>query len=444
MNLFWKKTFGGLTPTDKLEKEEADLLLAYKRYCEIETSEQLKEYTQLFHIVKSAAFKEKKKTLQFRKFKDTQEYRDYTKYERLHNSVSLKLYYHVVDSPELKDFLAFKATGDYEKLGKPKLVRKDPVLKKYALYDRSKAYKTYIRFHNSFIVTEYEKLKKLVATEEFQKNKAWWEDSHRWTKTEEYKQEARYNELRDTPDISFYESTDPKKFDKIDEWILTFEDTFQENTLDAKKWQNGYYHRAKTLKKVYSFANEKQANTDGDNIVLSNNLLKIITMNEKKESSTWNPQLGFVTKEFNYTSGLINSGAAFQQQYGLIKAKLRIAGSKDISHACWLGTDGKLPHVNVFCYNGKNIIVNNYAQEGGSVTAVKEPIKGINPTDFYIYSLEWTPRELIWKVNNVEVFRSSKAVPQESMYVALSSFIAQKQQGGQGSLDVDWIRVFKK
>jgi len=52
MNLFWKKTFGGLTPTEKLEKEEVELLLAYKRYCDIETSEQLKEYTQLFHVVK--------------------------------------------------------------------------------------------------------------------------------------------------------------------------------------------------------------------------------------------------------------------------------------------------------------------------------------------------------------------------------------------------------
>lgn len=444
MNLFWKKTFGSLKATEKLEQEEVDLLIAYKRYCDVETSEQLKEYTQLFHIVKSADFREKKKTLQFRKFNDTQEYRDFRKYEKLHNSAKLKLYYQVLNSAELKEYFAFKATADYEKLGKPRLVKKDPILTKFLAFEKSKAYKTYVRFHNSFIVTEYEKLKELVVTEEFKKNKAWWEDNNRWIKTEEYKQETRYIELRDTSDISFYEATDPKSFSKIGEWTLTFEDTFQDNTLDAKKWQNGYYHRASSLKKVYSFPNEKQANTDGNNILLSNKLLKILTLNEKKEGLAWNAKNGFVSKNFDFSSGIINSGEAFQQKFGLIKVKLRIGGSKDISHACWLAADGKLPHVNLFCYNGKNIVVNNYAQSAGTVSTVKEIIKGINPTDFYIYSLEWTPTQLVWSVNNIEVFRTSNSVPQEAMALTLNSFISQNQHGGQGSLEVDWIRVFQK
>lgn len=444
MNLFWKKAFGGLIATEKLEKDEAALLLEYKRYCDIETSEQLKEYTQLFHIVKSVDFKEKKKTLQNRKFKDTEEYRDFTKYQKLHNNSSLELYYKVVDSAELRDFLAFKKSVDYQKLSKRKLVRKDPVLKKFKVYEKSKAYKNYIKYHNSFIVGDYEKLKALVATEEFQKNKAWWEDSNRWLKTEEYKQEQRHLELSKADDIIFYEATDPKKFDKLGEWTMTFEDTFQGDKLDSKKWQNGQYHRAKSLKKVYSLINEKQANTDGNNIVVNNNTMRVVTMSEKKDGAAWEPKRGFISKEFDFTSGTINTGEAFQQQNGMVKVKLRITGSSEISHACWLGSDGKLPHVNVFLYNGKSIIVNNYAQEGNSVAVVKQVINGIKPTDFYIYSLEWAQNELIWRVNNVEVFRTSKSVPQESMYAAFSSFISEKQKGGQGSMEVDWIRFFKK
>jgi beta-glucanase (GH16 family) len=173
-------------------------------------------------------------------------------------------------------------------------------------------------------------------------------------------------------------------------------------------------------------------------------MLKILTMNEKKAASAWETKIGFISKNFDFTSGILNSGESFQQQFGLIKVKLRIAGSKDISHACWLGADGKLPHVNLFHFNGKNIVVNNYAQEGASVAVVKETVKGISPTDFYIYSLEWNQSELIWKVNNVEVFKTSKAVPQESMFLAFNSFISEQQKGGQGSLDVDWIRVYKK
>jgi hypothetical protein len=250
--------------------------------------------------------------------------------------------------------------------------------------------------------------------------------------------------LKKTPDIAFYETTDPKKFDKIGEWTLTFEDTFEDNTLDPGKWKNGYYHRAKGMKTLYSFTNEKQANTDGKNIVLGGGMLKIATHAEKTDSIAWEPKLGFVPKSYNFSSGIINCGEAFQQQNGLVKVKLRVSGSKDISHACWLGTDGKLPHINIFHFNGKNIVVNNYAKEGSGVVANKEVVKGINVGEFYIYSLEWTSKELIWKINNLEIFRTNKQVPQESMFLVLNSFISQNQAGGQGSLDVDWIRFFKK
>jgi hypothetical protein len=38
MNLFWKKLFRGITPTAKLERNEAALLKAMHRYAEVENS----------------------------------------------------------------------------------------------------------------------------------------------------------------------------------------------------------------------------------------------------------------------------------------------------------------------------------------------------------------------------------------------------------------------
>jgi hypothetical protein len=109
-----------------------------------------------------------------------------------------------------------------------------------------------------------------------------------------------------------------------------------------------------------------------------------------------------------------------------------------------LGADGKLPHVNIFHFDGKNIVVNNYAKEGNSVSAVKETIKGISVEDFYIYSLEWSATELIWRVNNVEVFRTERNVPKESLSPVFQSFISENQQGGAGTFEVDWIRIYAK
>jgi hypothetical protein len=443
MNLFWKKAFGKLTPTEKFEKEEEVLMLAYKRYCEIEASEQLKEYTQLFHLIKSADFKEKKKTLQNRKFKDTQEYRDFRKYEKLHNSLRLKQYYHTLETSELADFLAFKATPEYEKLGDPKAVKEDVLLQKMKGYEKSSEYKNYVRFHGSFIVSEYEKLKKQVATEEFIKSKTFWENKNRWQTVPEYKQEQRYYELQRTPDIMFYESTDPKSFDKLFEWKLTFSDEFAGLDLDASKWKHGYFHRSSNLKKIYSFANEKQANTDGKNIYIDGSL-KVRVINEAIEAPAWDYEKGFINKSFSYTSGVINTGETFQQTHGLFKAKIRVSGDSSLSHAFWLGADGKLPHINIFNYNGGSLEVSSFESNGSKVFSSKETIKGINPAEFYIYSLEWTPKELIWRINNLEVHRETNKVPRQALFPAFNSFISDKNAGGEGHIEVDWVRAYTK
>lgn len=443
MNLFWKKLFGSLPATEKLEKEELALLMDYKKYCDIETSEQLAEYTRLFHIINAADFKEKKKTLQNRKFKDTHEYRDLKKFTKLNNNADLKLYYQVVASEQLKEFLSFKNSADYELLGDSKQVKENPELKRHKLYEKSKAYKTYVRFHNSYVIEEYENLKKITSTEEFIKEKNFWQDEKRWEKTEEYQIEQSYYALKKSPEISFYETTDPKKFLVLDKWMLTFEDDFEGSALDSSKWKSGYFHRAAALKKNYSFANEKQANVSGANVTIAGGLLRINTKSEKAKSLAWHNTKGFVEKDFDFTSDIVNAGEVFQQQNGLIKAKLRIVGSTGVSHAFWMGTDGKLPHVNVFHYDGKNIQVSAYTKEGTNVSVSKEPILGINATDFYIYSLEWTATELIWRVNDLEVFRSAKS-PNQAMFPVFNSFIGENQQGGTGALEVDWVKVFTK
>ena len=116
MNLFWKKLFGGITPTTKLEKNEAELIKAMHRYSEVEKSIELVEYKQLFHLVKSAGFQDNKKILKNRKYKDTEEYRISKKCRKLKNSPAILLYYKVLESDQLKQYLHFKSTQDYELL----------------------------------------------------------------------------------------------------------------------------------------------------------------------------------------------------------------------------------------------------------------------------------------------------------------------------------------
>ncbi|MCR5298797.1 MAG: family 16 glycosylhydrolase [Paludibacteraceae bacterium] len=441
MNLFFKKLFGKLTKTEKFEKEEGRLLAAYKRYCDVQTSAELKEYTELFHIVKSAAFQEKKKTLQNRKFSDTEEYRDARKYEKLENNADVKQYFQTLVSPSLKEYLEFKKTPDYEKLGDPNIWKTDERLSQFKAYEKSAEFKNFERLNGSYIIKEYEKLRNIVTTDEFKQRKAFWENKDRWKTTEEYKQEQRFYELQRTESILFYEKTNPKEFQKLDEWKLTFEDTFDGNTL-SNQWSQGNYHRAQSLKRIYSLANEKQATTDGSNVQVTNSTMNINTLSERVKGLTWDPSKGFFSKEFAFTSGAVNTGDFFQQRYGKIQAKIRIVNKKsDVSHAFWLGTDGKLPHINIFAYNGKEISVGLCTLQGNEVKKDRDVIKGISAENYYVYTLEWTPQEIVWKVNNITVKKVKNNIS-SAMYLAFNSFIGPNNEGGNATMQVEWVKAY--
>ncbi|MBE6321683.1 MAG: glycosyl hydrolase family protein [Bacteroidales bacterium] len=440
MNLLFKRIFGGLAKTEKFEKQEGQLLADYKRYCDIQTSEQLKEYTALFGLVQSAEFKDKKKTLQNRKYKDTEEYRDSRKFEKLNSSWKIKSYYETLDSAELKEYEAFKASSDYTKLGDPKLWQTDERLKRLKTFEKSKAYKNYEGLKGSYLIKEFEELKAKVNTEEFQKNRAWWEDKHRWQKTEEYQKEQRFYELKKTDDIAFYEHTDPKKFEALNKWALTFKDEFEGTALNSQ-WKHGFFNRAQALKKIYSFPNDKQAYTEGQNVFV-NGALSIVTKRQQADTLVWDARKGFLFKQMAFTSGNINTGEAFSQRYGKIQAKMKIDKMADVSHSFWLGTDGMIPHINIFSFNGKKLSVGMCNNANGTID--REIIKGINPENYYIYTLEWNEREIIWKINNVVVKKVTSNVPDKAMHLAATSFIGAQNAGGESILKIDWIRVYAR
>ncbi|MFV0471592.1 MAG: family 16 glycosylhydrolase [Paludibacteraceae bacterium] len=436
MNLFWKKLFGNVLSTAKYENNEKNLVRDMKRYDEIEKSVELGEYRKLFHEVKSADFKEKKKTLQNRKYKDTEQYRISKKLHKLHADTKLKMYFETLRSDSLRQYLQFRSTSEYENLGNKQKVSQSVQLQQMKDFENSKEYKNYIRFHNSYVVKEYEELKIKTATPEFKKENEFWADEHRWKTVPEYAREQRYYELAKNPDIVFYENIRPEKFNQHRKLVKSFADNFDWNTLDKSHWSFGFYSQTKPLKTNYSFSNEHQANNSGKNVQVKNGVLNIITQYEKTKATAWDESKGFVEKEFDYTSDVIQTSLEFRQKYGLFRAKIRCTGN--IHHAFWLSGANKLPHTNIFHYNGKEITMGN--AHPNVMDEVK--ITGIPHSQFYIYSLIWTPRELIWFINDFEVYRTTSNVPQEAMYLGFNSFIPHKSKPANGNLYVDWVRVF--
>ena len=435
MNLFWKKRFGGMLSTSKFEKMEEAAVSDMKRYDEIAKSLELEEYRKLFHVVKSSEFKEKKKTLQNRKYQDTEEYRISRKYQKLHTNSSIRQYYETLHSERLNTFLDFKSTPEYEELGDKKKVKASEKLQKLKDFENSKEYKNYIRYHDSFIIRDYEELKKKIANPEFVKSNQFWADQHRWKTVPEHAVEQRYYELAKNPDIIFYENEKPARFEKYRKLSPAFIEDFDWYTLDKSRWAYGFHASNEQLIGNYSFDNEHQANSGGKNVSVVHGTFTLETKHEKSISRAWNPTKGFYEKEFDYTSDVVQTADEFRQTYGIFKAKIRCTGRAH--HAFWLSNNSKLPHINIFHYDGKAITMGNAHQN----VMDEVRITGLKHSSFYIYTLEWTPKELIWYINDLEVHRTTSNVPKENLYLGFNSFLPNKEKPSTGKLEVDWVKV---
>jgi hypothetical protein len=187
---------------------------------------------------------------------------------------------------------------------------------------------------------------------------------------------------------------------------------------------------------VHSFLNERQANTGGANVV-GGKELTIATKIQNFKSPTWHTAKGFIEKDYEFTSDVINGSAVFGQKGGYIRAKIRFTGSP--RHAFWLANGEKLPHINIMLGNGKKVEVGVYDKNGNYYSA---KIRGINTSEYQIYSLYWTENELVWLINNVVVFRTSFTL-NEKLFPVFNSFIPAKKHASEGKLQVKWLEFYE-
>ncbi len=436
MNLFFKKLFGQLLSTEKYEQQISEMGVAVQRYRQIEQSNDWKEYQLLREAVHAAEFLAKKKQLQSTKYKQTTYYALLKELNDLKNNKKLQAFLAVQNTTLLKDFLDFRNSPDYVKLSDKNLVKASDDLKRWADFEKSKKYKAYLAMKDSSLPARYSELQKQTADEVFQQENIFWSNPNRWVTTEEYKQETRYKQLAKNPDIQFFLAQNKQEIERRESYHQTFADEFDWKRLDDSAWRAGFAYASPILKRHHSFVNEQQAYNEGKNCGTINGIFTLLTKEEATMAAAWDEKRGFVNKEFAYTSDVVTTAEAFRQQEGLFAAKVRCSGA--INHVAWMGSDKQLPLVKFFHFNGKKLYMGNTTTNG----FIGEQIKGINPQEFYIYSIVWNKRELIWYVNNLEVYRTANNIPQEALYLAFSSFISAGQRGAEGKIEADWVRVY--
>jgi hypothetical protein len=476
--------FISIPDTTSIENKRAGLNKEYNDLNAFASSDELEHYEQLRDFVLSDEFKHRKEGIKAQKFKDTEEYKKLQRYNNLKKKPDIKIYLKVANSQLLNEFnqieksdklkelneleqyvnsnefaqqksntskKEFVQTEAYQKEQKFKQLVKDPSIKKYFKFKESNKYKTYIDVKNTEEIKEYYELEAFINSEEFKKVKEYMGMSpkKKFEQSEEYENLQEYLKLKNSDKIKwFYRFNGHAKFDEIRKWDVSFEDDFESSKLDAQKWLTKYYWADKMLNETYSVSTDKHLVTDGKNLEIGNSNLSIITKKEQTQGQGWHPKHGFHKTLFEYTSGLINNGHKFRQKNGLFETKIKINNS-DITHAFWLITEQILPQINIFKFQNGKLELGHFWRDDTNKKKVGKQLLKINASKFvnnyFIFSLEWYPEKIIWKINEKVILTQKKAIPDQPMYLNLSSGVYNgvSEVSLPATMDIDWVKCYR-
>ncbi len=375
--------------TEKVETADDQLRANYKAFKDYEVSDELKHYLDLEKEVKSSDFSLRKKKILKEKYKASEAFRKELRYNKLMK----------------------RSKGD----------------------EKSE---------------ELQKLDEYIDSEEFIKQKQYltMKPAERYETTVEYQKETEYNTLKKSEKALWYYKTKKKyPFKEIERWDLTFDEKFNESKLNTSRWMTQNYWGEKSMEEPYAMEDDKSFPSNGENIEFYDNKARIVTKVDKAEGLVWRSEQGFVREAFDFTSGMISTARSFRQKYGVFNAKIKMAGGS-VAQAFWMVSETMLPHIDVARFeNGK--LYSNYFWEGGST-----PHKSLSKTggakyadEYFIFTLEWTPNKLTWKINGKVFKTQTSGVPQEEMCINFSSNLKKDaaESGLPSAMEIDWIRVYK-
>ena len=109
-----------------------------------------------------------------------------------------------------------------------------------------------------------------------------------------------------------------------------------------------------------------------------------------------------------------------------------------------------VPQIDILRYNSKSskkLNVGYHLAEGDSFKNISYEIAGSSFSDnFFIFTLEWTPEKLTWKINGETVKEITSNIPDQPMYLVFSSHLLDEKTPSNlpTSMDIDWVRCYKE
>jgi len=467
MNFFLASKLRKASNTDAIERKRDELRKQFEEFETFSNSEELKNFYDLEKDVLSDSFKQNRRLIEKKTYKKSTLYSSEKEFKRFQRSKKFKVYFRLKDSSELSTFQLMRESDeiscyrelsvlvkspDFDKKKQAqesqeyKSMKRSPRMKEYFKFKKSRAFKVYSLLQDSSDLKKYYQLEEQISSEAFLEEKKFLLDKKRFEKTEDYKKLQTYQNLKNSDVFKrFFKYKKEKPFEEIKKWELSFSDEFNENKLDSNKWITRYYWGDQVLNKGFSLDGDLHLFTEGENIQISDSSVKLIARSEKKNGLAWTSNFGFVPHEYDYTSAIINTGQSFRQKFGRFEAKIKVNSPNLVIPSFWMLSEKSLPHVDILKthMNGK-ILAGCYAGEESKLQKFQYKIKGIDlRKGYFIYSLDWSEMEMIWKINDVVVATQNKTIPKQEMYLNFCLSVPKENKNLNASLEIDWVRCYR-
>ena len=179
-------------------------------------------------------------------------------------------------------------------------------------------------------------------------------------------------------------------------------------------WETGYLYQNKELNTNLSHVSERQAYTQGKNSRVANSVLKKKKKKQKITTTAWHPTKGMIPYTFAFTSDIWHTKQTVAPKKGVVQIKVQATG--------------KAKHT--LCF----------------ITTQAEKVLPIVPKQiakgYTIYTLVWNEKEVTNYVNDQEVSRGKNTLTGEQLHLLIRSYLPESQKGGTAKLDIDWIRIY--
>jgi len=425
------------------------------------TSDKLKRFVTL----RNAPDRDKEKQKELKKLQRDLEIKAYFRFEK---SKKLRLYHETVDSHNLdkytelkayiesdeykkreiflKDKRKFEKSETYKKQLKYKQLAADSTIKFVLKFEKSALYKNYLDVKDSFDLKRYFELDELTKSEVFINRKAYLEDKKKWSKTDSFKRQQDFFELKELPHfINYFKYNGTTSFDFLTQWKIAFEDDFAATKLNNEKWTNIDFIGNKMLGDNYSMPGDLHVFANGNNIKTEGKLT-ISVKKETKDGKVWKMPAGFISTQFEYTSDLVSTGNSFWQEDGIFEAKIKYNPLKQVVSSFYLSGENNMPRINLLEMGTKNNVGISILNNSGKMEINGLDISNLKSGKYYIFSVEKSGNSLTWRINDTEVFQITDSALNFPLHMNASSIVVYDVKGSNlpVNFEIEWVKCYRK